>query len=364
MDSKHNKLKKELQHLLLEKELDGFIVTNSVNIFYLTGFKSVSPTERESILVLTSKKHLIVPRLYQQEAKELESNDLEVHIAQERNQMFKLIKKLLKGKKRVGFEQENLRFSEYKTFKKLLQGSTLIPQKGLVEDMRIRKSEEEIGKIEMAQIISQKAFEKLLPTIKVGQAETEIADRLTKIIKGLDGHGLAFDSIVAIGQNSAKPHHITSDKQLTKNDTLLIDFGAKYQNYCADITRTILVGKPTDEQMNIYNLVAQAQKKAIEAIKHGTSAKGAHETAHSVFKKKNLHDHFIHGLGHGIGLEVHEAPHLRTSSNHVLSENMVFSIEPGLYFPAWGGVRIEDLVTIKNGRAKVLGRLLEEIIIL
>ncbi|MBI4038011.1 aminopeptidase P family protein [Candidatus Curtissbacteria bacterium] len=348
----------------LPKGITAFIVTNPVNIFYLTSFKGVSPIERESILVLTPQKHLIAPRLYQAEAKSLETKDLEVHVAQERDQMFKIIKKLLAGKKRVGFEQDNLKYSEYQELKKLLTRSLLVPYENFIENLRIKKTAEEIKNIERAQIISQKAFGQLLKTIKTVQTETEIAEKLEKIIKSLGGQGLSFETIVAVGRNSAKPHHLTGNKKLETGNTLLVDFGAKHNNYCADITRTIFIGKPKDEQINIYKLVEKAQKKAIDAITHGFSAQKAHDTAHSVFEAAKLHDNFLHGLGHGIGLEVHEAPHLRASSYHVLEENMVFSIEPGLYFPSWGGVRIEDLVVIKNGRAKMLGKLQEEIIVL
>lgn len=348
----------------LPKGISAVIITNPVNIFYLTGFKGVSQTERESILVLSDKKHLVVPRLYQSEAKILESKDLKVVIVEERNKLYETIAKLLKGKKSVGFEQDNLTFSEYTHQKKSLKGVKLVPVKNFVEDSRLKKTFQEIENIERAQIISQKAFEKLLPTIKVGQTEAEIAEKLAKIIKNLEGEGLAFESIVAIGQNSAKPHHVTGHQKLATGDTLLFDFGAKYKNYLADLSRTVFIGKAKDEQAKTYRLVSKAQKKAISAIKHKTKASSAYHAANDIFKAENFHDHFIHGLGHGIGLEVHEAPYLRSSIDDPLEEGMVFSVEPGLYFPKWGGVRIEDLLTIKNGKAKVLGKLQEEIIIL
>ncbi len=348
----------------LPKGLSAFIITNPVNIFYLTGFKGLSPAERESILVLTPQKHLIVPRLYQAEAKLLGSPNLKIHIASERDQMFNIIKKLLSGKKKVGFEQDNLKFSEYDELKKLLTRSLLIPVQNLVENLRIKKTDEEITNIEHAQVISQNAFRKLLPILKVGQTEAEIAEKLAKIIKDLGADGLAFETIVATGQNAALPHYLTGKEKVKKGEVLLFDFGAKVNNYMADLSRTIFIGTPKDEQANIYHLVKKAQNRAINTIRHNTKPSIAYHSAHDVFKAKNLHDNFIHGLGHGIGLEVHEAPYLRATINDELQEGMVFSVEPGLYFPSWGGVRIEDLVTIKNGKAKVLGKLQEEIIIL
>ena len=263
----------------------------------------------------------------------------------------------------VGFEESDLKFAEFAHFKKELKGKKLLPLKNLIEEMRIIKSEEEIKKIEAAQIISQKAFSSILQSIEVGQTEAEIADRLTMIIKGLGGQGLAFESIVATGRNAAFPHHNTSKTKVKKGQVLLFDFGAKYKDYCADLSRTVLVGKVADDIKNIYGLVEKAQKQAIEKIASGIKSHKVHEHAADIFKKENLHDCFLHGLGHGVGLEIHEAPHLRPlskskkSTKDTLTEGMVFSVEPGLYFPSWGGVRIEDLVTIKNGKAKVLGKL-------
>lgn len=245
--------------------------------------------------------------------------------------------------------------------------------RNFVEDLRIIKSDEEIKRIEKAQIISQKAFGKLVKTIKIGQTEEEIAERLAKIIKSLGGEGLAFENIVAAGPNSALPHYFTGREKVKKGEVLLLDFGAKFQNYCADMTRTIFIGKPKTEQANIYHHVEKAQREAIRSITAGITAHDAYFSAHTVFKNRNLHDYFLHSLGHGIGLEVHERPHIRPtpspaadieSADEILAEGMVFSVEPGLYFPAWGGIRIEDLVVIKNGKARVLGKLQENITVI
>ena len=277
--------------------------------------------------------------------------------------MLDAVKQLLSKAKNAGFEEANLTYSEFRHFKKELIGKKLIAQKNLIEEMRAVKQDEEIKKIERAQIISQNAFSEIVKTLKVGQTEAETAQKLAKIIKNLGGQGLAFESIIASGKNAAVPHHITGSKKIKKGEVLLFDFGSKYKDYCADLSRTVLVGKVTDDIKNIYGLVEKAQKQAINKIAHGTKSHKPHEHAADIFKKQNLHDYFLHGLGHGIGLEVHEAPHLRPlsknkkSTRDILSEGMVFSIEPGLYFPSWGGVRIEDLVTIKDGKVQVLGKL-------
>ena len=177
-----------------------------------------------------------------------------------------------------------------------------------------------------------------------------------KIIKNFGGQGLAFESIVASGPNSALPHYVTGKRRIKKGDVLLFDFGAKYKNYCADLSRTIFLGRARDEQRNIYDHVQTSQNMAIAKICAGFSAKEAFGYIDRHFKKHKLHQYFLHSLGHGIGLEVHEKPSLSKKSKEKLAEGMIFSIEPGLYFPSWGGVRIEDLVLIKNGRAKLIGK--------
>lgn len=368
--------------VLKQKKLDGFIVTNPANIFYLCGFKGISPTEREAILIFSLKPTLITARLYQNEARRLKSKNLSVRIVTERNQIFEIAKNLFKvgspieastlcskataedGLAKVGFEEEDLKVSELREFKKTLSPVKLVPTKNFIEDLRIIKSAEEIQRIEKAQIISQKAFGVLVKTVKVGQTEMEIAERLAKIIKSLGGQSLSFESIVAAGPNAALPHYFTGSRKIKRGDVLLLDFGAKYKDYCADISRTIFVGKVDTQKQHIWQLVAKAQKETIKSISPKIKASDAYYKAHGIFKKQKLHKYFLHGLGHGIGLEVHERPYLRQTIDDVLTEGMIFSVEPGLYFPSWGGVRIEDLVVIKNGKAKIIGKLTEEIIII
>jgi len=370
-----------MNKLTLASNLDALIVTNSYNILYLSGFKGISDTEREAVLVAKGSKSsksvkgfkgnttrsnlvLITARLYQTEANKLKSAKLDVKIASERDQTQKFLFEALKNSQKIGFEKDNLTVGEYEKYKNLLPGKDFIACENIIENLRQIKTKEEIAKIEKAQIISQKALESLLPTISVGQTELEIAKKLESIMRSLGSQGLAFGTIIASGPNSGIPHHTTSDRRLTINDTLLFDFGAKYQNYCADLSRTVFVGKPTDRQANIYNHVAHAQKAAIAKIGHGTKSHEPFHTVNDIFKENSLEQYFLHGLGHGIGLEVHELPYLRSKANDTqLTNGMVFSVEPGLYFP-WGGVRIEDLVVVENGKANVLGKMQDALVII
>ena len=347
---------KNFKKILKDKGLDGFIVTNPVNIFYLTGFKGISPTERETILVFNPQANLIAPKLYQTEVKALSSPSLKITIVAERNELNLAYQELFKKCKTIGFEENNLTFAEFKNLKKILYGKKITAQNNLVENLRLIKEDQEISNILKAQTISQNAFEKLIKTIKPGQTEAEIADKLEKIMKTLGGQGLAFESIIASGPNSALPHYLTGKRKIKKGEFLLFDFGTKYKNYCADLSRTIFVGKALDHHKNVYKHVELAQKSAIEKISHQLKTSEVFHAANDIFKDKKLDNYFLHSLGHGIGLEVHESPYIRASGiTDELLEGMVFSIEPGLYLN-WGGVRIEDLVVIKNGRAKILGK--------
>jgi len=352
-----NKINSAIGKLISEK-LDGLLVTNPINIFYLTGFKGISPTEREAILVVKKTKSvLITARLYSREAQKLKSPNLDVKIASERDEYEGFTKDALKGLKNLGFESNNLTYAEHNKFKKYTNGK-FTPIKKLIEDLRQIKSPEEIENIKKAQLITQKAFKQILKTIKVGQTEVEIAEKLRLIITSLGAQGLAFDSIIASGPNSALPHYATGYRKIKKGDTLLFDFGAKFNNYCADFSRTVFIGRANSVQQNTYSHVANAQQLAIKKIKAGQNAKDIFNISHNYFKKLGLDNNFIHSLGHGIGCQVHEKPSLSKKSKDKLENGMVFSVEPGLYFN-WGGVRIEDLVYIENGKVKLIGQAAE-----
>lgn len=347
--------KSKTSDFLKGANIDGFLVTSQINILYLTGFKGVSQTEREALLILRQPKNiLITAKLYQLEAKKLASDNLEVKIASERNEYETFIKQSFGNLERLGFESTNLTHAEHKKFRKYFKGK-FVPTEDLIEKLREIKSAVEIENITRAQFITQKAFEQVIKTIKIGQTETEIADKLISILKAKGSHGIAFEPIVASGPNSALPHHQTSQRKIKNGDTLLFDFGAKYKNYCADFSRTIFVGNPNNTQINTYNHVFVAQQKSIAKIKPGIKAKKIFNQANDYFKKLKLDQYFIHSLGHGIGLEVHEKPSLSAKSKDILTSGMVFSAEPGLYFD-WGGVRIEDLVYIQNDKPKVIAK--------
>lgn len=238
-------------------------------------------------------------------------------------------------------------FNEYKKF-----GVKLFDGKKEIVDALLGKNESEISMIRTACGISERALYETIPYIKLGVTEKELALRLEENVRNLCGEGMAFETIVAFGKNSAVPHHVTGDTPLKEDQAVLIDFGAKYQGFCADMTRTFFFGKPSEKFLTAYKSVLNANQKAEKEIKCGTTASEAHSIAVHELDRYSLSKYFKHSLGHGIGHDIHESPSLSTKSDAVLKENMVFTIEPGVYFENEFGIRIEDTVILTNSGVK------------
>jgi len=216
------------------------------------------------------------------------------------------------------------------------------------------KDDNELAAHSKAAEIVDIAFEQLMSRIKSGMTEKEIAWVLESLIRENGSGAIPFGIIVASGTNAAFPHFSATDRKINVGEPITMDFGARVDGYCSDITRTVCMGKPDSKLIDIYNLVLNAQMKAIKEIKSGMTGEQADEIARSVIEKAGYGEYFGHGLGHGIGLDVHEEPRLAENSTDTLADGMVFSIEPGIYIPGWGGVRLEDMVVLENGNVKTL----------
>ena len=362
MNEKLQRLSKKLK----DQKVDTFLISNYYSIYYLSGFKGAVSEDREVYLVYSKKKlNLVAPRLYQEEAKALSSKDLKVFITSERDKLLATATDLLDAKQTVGFESEDLKYKEYEETRLLLKEKKLISLENLVLGIREIKTGEEISLIRKAQEITYKALKKVLPLIKEGITEKEISEKLRLSMLSLGAESESFGSIVAANKGSALPHYETSNKKIKNGDMILIDWGAKYKGYCGDSTRVIFLKKvPGDTVANVYNLVLKAQEKAINGLKAGMTGSEGYDMANKVFVENKVEKYFTHGLGHGIGLAVHEEPYLRKTVEKPLLEGSVFSVEPGLYFTKWGGIRIEDLVALRADKAEVLGSYPKEIVIL
>ncbi len=231
----------------------------------------------------------------------------------------------------------------------------LVPAPLIVENLRRRKDAEELALLQRAIDIADQAFESLLARLGPEMTELEAAAIFEQNVLALGAESISFDTIVAAGPRAAMPHAKPTGAPLGECQPIVIDMGAQYCHYCSDLTRTVVLGQPDSRFREIYEIVFEAQRNAIEKIEPGMTGVQAHNLALDVIAARGYGERFGHGLGHGVGLQVHESPYLGLSSEDTLEEGMVFTIEPGIYLPGWGGVRIEDIVVLESGRARVLG---------
>lgn len=257
---------------------------------------------------------------------------------------------------RVGFEDEDISYKQFKTFLDELDDRIgLMPLKNNINNLRRIKTEHEIEKIAMAEHIGDMAFEYVKNQIKPGMTEVEVALLLENYMRSHKASGLSFDTIAASGKNSSLPHAVPTDKSIEEGDFLTMDFGCVYNGYCSDMTRTVFVGKnPSDKQKHVYDTVLKAQLEALRHIKPGAICSDIDKYARDIISNAGYGDYFGHGLGHSVGLYIHEEPRFSPKCKDVLEPSMVITVEPGIYIPGEFGVRIEDLVVITDDGYKNL----------
>lgn len=261
---------------------------------------------------------------------------------------------------KLGFESDFVTFSTYQGFKDKLQAE-LVPQTGLVERLRMVKDELELSYMQKAAEIAETALEMTLQKIKPGVSEAEVALELEIAMRRLGAERMAFDMISASGPRSSLPHGRASNRVIQSGEFLTLDFGAVYNGYCCDITRTFVVGTPSKEQEKIYGIVLEAQRAALAAVKPGLMGKEVDKVARDCITAAGYGERFGHGLGHGVGRAVHEGPGAGSKAEDILQPGMVITIEPGIYIPEWGGVRIEDMVVVTEEGYRNFNRFTKEL---
>ena len=330
--------------------LDSLIIGKQVNIKYLTGFTS----DFGYVVIAHSGSLLFTSRIYEEQAQFTVQEPFKVKTVKEK--VFESFSQLgisFWGKK-IGYESEVLTCSAFNRLKEKLSFSELIPTSGMVEGLREIKESSEIQSISRAQEITESVFDAVLELVRDGVEECELACEIDYMFRKKGGERSAFETIVASGPNSSKPHAIPSDRKLRYGDFVLFDMGTVINGYASDMTRTVVLGKADAEQRKIYNLVLEAQDVAIESISSGIKCSEVYYKALDVFEKAGLKDKFIHSLGHGLGLEVHENPRLSHNIDYKLKKHLVITVEPGIYIPGWGGIRIEDIVVVNGEGCKNL----------
>jgi Xaa-Pro aminopeptidase len=347
-----------LRSAMSAHRLQVLLVTELAHVRYLTGFSGSS-----GICILTPQKHFfITDRRYQSQAPQ-EVVGCTIIIAKQN--LFPLIaeKSLIPQHARIGFESEYVSVADIKSLKKLLPGRTFVPTVKILETVSAVKDDGEISLIRSAARITDKVFHKILSMVRPGIRECDVAAEISYWHRKYGAECDAFDPIVASGARGALPHAKASDKMIQHRDMVVLDFGCRYNGYCSDLTRTIAIGKPLAQMKKVYGIVLDAQMRAIESARPGIAARSVDAAARKHIRRAGYGKYFIHSLGHGLGLHVHEPLRLSAISTSILETGNVMTIEPGIYLPEIGGVRIEDDIVIQEHGCNVLTESSKELII-
>lgn len=344
-----------INDILKRKNLEAIVITSSQNLYYFSGF-----TGGEGLLVFTpEKKYIIVDGRYTIQAKE-QTRDFEV--IEYKTLPYKIIADMRFDK--IGFEDRTISYNSFKMMSRAMPAVTTIGVSDELNEYRKVKSEEECKIIRRAEQIGDMAFEHILPFIKPGITEREIALELEYFMKKQGASGLSFDTIVAVGERSALPHANLTDKKVEEGKVVLMDYGCVYDGYCSDMTRTVAVGYADDKTKNIYDIVLKAQLASIDVIKAGVYNREVDKVARDIITDAGYGENFNHSLGHGVGLEIHEQPNLSPRSEDILKIGNVVSVEPGIYVEGFCGIRIEDIVMVTDNGCENFTRSPKDLIIL
>jgi Xaa-Pro aminopeptidase len=345
---------KSVQDVIRKKKIDALYVGAIKNIRYLTGF-----TGSSGFVLITKDRGLFFTDFRYKEQSEAEVKGCE--IGNEKGKRTALLRRLVKslGIKRLGFEA-SLSYEFYSLLKGL--PVTLEAHSNIIENFRKAKDGSEISAIRKAVGRAQTAFLRVKPFIKVGTKEREIALRLEEQLKREGCKRIPFDIIVASGENASKPHAQPTEKKIEKGDFVIIDWGGEAEGYYSDMTRTLLMaGDNLREKIKIYTVVNKARQSAVSAVRAGVKTEDIDRAARETIKKAGYEAFFGHGTGHGVGLDVHEAPRVSWAKGDRIADGFVFTVEPGIYVPKIGGVRIEDMVTLKGRKGILLTSLSREL---
>ena len=320
-----------------EQNLDGVLLTSMPNVFYVSGFTG----DNVVLFISADKQILITDSRYTLQARE-QSPHFQVITAKG-----SLVGELADfNLKNLGFEADSVTCAQLDSFKNSIKDCSFKDCSGFLKEIRTVKTEEEIALIRKAAQIADSAFKHICTIAKVGMTENDIALELEFFMRKNGAEGVSFPTIVAAGDHGAMPHAEPGDRVIKDGDCVVMDFGCKYKGYCSDMTRTVFFGRAEEEQVKVYNAVLSAQKAALAQIKAGVCENIPDKAARDALEKEGLEKYFTHSLGHGVGVQIHEDPRMAPKCTGVLKENMLVTVEPGVYIDGFVGVRIEDLVVV------------------
>ncbi len=350
-----------IQEKLREKNLDAVILTDEKNQRFAGGF----PFTDGSVIVSRDKAWLLTDSRYIEAAQKIAPHSVSVQMFDRERSQLSLIRAALKeaGVRRLGAEEEKLSHGRYTALEKEL-GMELLPAQAILSELRAAKTEDEIASMKKAQAISELALEEVLHILRPGMTEREAAAELVYRMLRHGSEGNSFDPIVVTGAKTSMPHGVPGDEIIREGDFVTMDFGSLKDGYCSDMTRTVAIGRATDEMKNIYSIVLEAQLAGIAAAKAGVVGSVIDGAARAVIEKAGYGAYFGHGFGHSLGLDIHEAPNANPSGNVPMPAGAVISAEPGIYLPGKFGVRIEDVMVLKEGGCQVITKAPKGLIIL
>lgn len=344
-----------IKDILKDYGVNAALVITASNTFYLSGYESTNCR----ILITNDKDYFFTDMRYLEEAKNAIGDRFEVLLGGV-EEIKGIVDDL--GVKALGVE-ENVSYGEYRSLEELFKGVEFVAVDEAFSKIRAIKTEREISLIKTAQSVTETAFNEILPFIKEGVTEIEIAARLEYIMLK-NGCELAFDSIVAFGENGSKPHAHRSERKLRRGEFVTMDFGAKYKGYCSDMTRTVALGAVDERKARAYNAVLEANKLAEKAIKIGEKCCDIDAVARNYLAKFSLDKFFSHSLGHSVGVDIHEMPAFSPRCEEVLKEGMIITVEPGVYLEGDFGLRIEDMALVTKNGAEILTHADKNLIVL
>ncbi len=352
----------KLRMAMAKENIDGFIITQPQNRRYLSGF-----TGSAGVLIITQDRQVLATdsRYYQQVQDQCPDWELFEAGYKFSKQMLELLRGLELGARRVGFEAQHVSVSTLHAWERALKGRlVLVHTEGFVEELREQKEVAELAILKKAIALGDEALVHITNWMQPGMTELQVAWEIESYLRTHGAQALAFAPTVASGPNAAKPHHDPSDRVIQKGEPIIMDFGCIVDDYCSDLTRTVCLDQPADEQyMSVWNTVLASQQAAIAGAKAGMTSLAIDALARNIISQAGYGDYFGHSLGHGIGLAVHEGPRLSYASDNKISSGVVVTAEPGIYIPGWGGVRIEDIIVINDDEVAVLSSAPKEAIL-
>ena len=352
----------KVKQLLSDKPFDTFMVSEPWNRAYLSGFwaEDMQLTESSGFLFVSEAGQVLATDFRYQEQAEREAPDFQVVIYREN--LAGILPEILASlsTRNLGFESHHLTYNRFLRINESLEKwnpkGKLIPAGELVEGLRIIKEAGEIEAIKRSLALTESVLETVVAEAAVGKTEKELAWRIELLMREAGAEAVSFPPIVASGPLAARPHAVVSDRRLQKSETIIIDLGARLEHYCSDMTRTLILGEADQKTRRIYATVREAQLRAIAAVRSGISSFEVDRVARDYITSEGYGDHFGHGLGHGVGLAVHEKPGFGKHTSMILEDNMVVTVEPGIYLPGWGGVRLENMVRVTTDGCEVLNK--------